>query len=89
MFEKVQMYYFQDLEITQKLRLGFCFYWGNGWGQEFQGSLFIGEFKPKCENLKHRKRKGKWPKWPGVKVHPDSLKQRSFIVGSWCEDLVD
>lgn len=42
-----------------------------GGSLSFAGSLFIGSLKYKTGNLKHRKRKNKWPKWYVNEINQD------------------
>ena len=84
--EKIKVYHLQNLEMTQHswghtarswvetecTGLGFCFYWGLGWGPRISWahSLLV-NFTQKSKNFRHVERKNKWPKLSVIEINQD------------------
>ena len=64
--------------------LGFCFYWGQGWGPRFlRAHSLLVNLKHKDRNLKHGKRKNKLPKQLSNSTNIAKTKEPQCREAAW------
>ena len=97
--KKIKVCYLQDSEITQHrglhskvmcreteacMSMGFCFYLGRGWGPRFSRAYcLLVNLKHKNRNLKHGKRKNKWPKQLSNSTNISKTKEPQCREATW------
>lgn len=58
------------------------FYWGQGWEPKvLQAHSLLVNLKHNSRNLKHGKRKNKWPKWSVIEINQDLRNKGALVEG--------